>query len=106
MKDEDDLARAELHKLPERDAIAARLKELYYLDSISAPHHRGERYFYSRRLATKEKSIVYWKQGKAGAEKVLLDPNPWAADGSSSLGNWSVSWDGKTVAYAVRKNNS
>jgi prolyl oligopeptidase len=106
MKAEDDLARAELHKLPERDAIAARLKELYYLDSISAPHHRGDRYFYSRRLATKEKSIVYWKHGKKGEEQVLLDPNTWSADGSTSLGTWAVSWDGKTVAYAIHKNNS
>ena len=106
MKAEDQLARAELHKLPERDAIAARLKELYYLDSISAPHHRGSRYFYTRRLATKEKTIVYWKEGKKGKEQVLLDPNTWSADGSSSLGVWSVSHDGRTVAYAERKNNS
>lgn len=63
MKAEDELARAELHKLPERDAIAARLKELYYIDSISAPSHRGDRYFYSRRLATREPLIVdYLKQ--------------------------------------------
>lgn len=106
MKAEDDLARAELHRLPERDAIAARLKELYYIDSISAPHHRGDRYFYARRLATREKSIVYWKHGKGGAEQALLDPNTWSADGSSSLGVWSVSWDGKKVAYTVHKNNS
>jgi prolyl oligopeptidase len=106
MKAEDELARAELRKLPERDAIAARLKKLYYLDEISAPRHRGDRYFYTRRLARREKSIVYWKQGKEGAEQVLLDPNGWSADGSSSLGVWTTSWDGKKVAYTVRKNNS
>jgi prolyl oligopeptidase len=106
MKAEDDLARAELKKLPERDAIAARLKELYYIDAISAPHHRGKRYFYSRRLATKEKSIVYYREGKKGEERVLLDPNTWSADGSTSLGVWSVSHDGNKVAYAERKNNS
>src|SRR5580700_756952 len=32
MTAEDSLARRELSKLPERDAIAARLKELFYLD--------------------------------------------------------------------------
>jgi prolyl oligopeptidase len=106
MKAEDDLARGELKKLPERDAIAARLKELYYVDAISAPHHHGGRYFYTRRLATMEKTIVYWKEGKKGKEQVLLDPNAWSADGSSSLGVWSVSHDGKKVAYAERKNNS
>ncbi len=106
MKAEDALARAELHKLPERDAIAARLKELFYVDAMGAPRHRGDRYFWSQRHATKEKVIAYWKQGKAGEAKVLFDPNGWSQDGSVSLGSWSVSWDGKRVAYQVHKNNS
>lgn len=103
---EDALARAELAKLPERDALAARLKELFYLDSVSAPTHRGGRYFFVRRLATKEKSIVYVKKGKTGAEEVLLDPNEWSEDGSVALGTWRPSWDGTKVAYTVRKNAS
>jgi prolyl oligopeptidase len=37
---------------------------------------------------------------------MLLDPNAWSADGSSSLGVWSVSYDGKRVAYSVKANNS
>jgi prolyl oligopeptidase len=104
MTAQDDLARSELKKLPERDAIAARLKELFYIDSLSAPRHRGERYFYSRRHADKEKAILYWKKGKTGDEKVLLDPNTWSADGAVSLGSWRISWDGKSVAYTVKKN--
>jgi prolyl oligopeptidase len=106
MKAEDALARAELGRLPERDAIAARLKELFYVDSLSAPRHRGGRYFYRRRHASKEKAVIYWKDGRDGAEKVLFDPNDWSKDGSVSLGAWSVSWDGKMVAYAVHQNNS
>ncbi|MBK8258997.1 MAG: S9 family peptidase [Polyangiaceae bacterium] len=104
MNQEDALARAELAKLPERDAIAKRLKELFYVDSISPPRHRGERYFYTRRHADKEKSVVYWKEKKDGKEQVLLDPNTWSKDGSVSLGGWRVSWDGKTVAYTVKQN--
>jgi prolyl oligopeptidase len=106
MKAEDDFARQRLAALPERDAIAVRLKELLYIDSISAPQHRGERYFFTRRHANKEKSVVYWKEGEGGEEHVLLDPNAWSADGSVSLGGWEVSWDGKTVAYRKRANNS
>jgi len=103
---QDQLARGELKKLPERDAIAGRLKELLYIDSLSAPRKRGKRYFYVRRHADKEKAIVYFKDGPEGKEKVLLDPNGWSADGSVSLGTWTPSWDGAKVAYAVRKNNS
>jgi prolyl oligopeptidase len=106
MEKQHSFTREQLDRLPEREAIAARLKELFYIDSLGVPHRYGKRYFYSKRQATKEKSIVYWKEGKDGAEQVLLDPNAWSTDGSVSLGNWSVSWDGNRVAYTVKKNNS
>lgn len=103
---QDKLARGELAKLGERDEIAKRLKELLYIDALFAPQKRKDRYFYSRRHADKEKGIVYVKDGKDGKERVLFDPNGWSTDGSVSLGTWSVSNDGKKVAYAVKKNNS
>ncbi|WP_437296395.1 prolyl oligopeptidase family serine peptidase [Sorangium sp. So ce426] len=106
MKAQDAFTRAELARLPERDAIASRLKQLFYIDAVSAPRHRRGRYFLSRRHATKEKSVVYWKEGKGGAERVLFDPNTWSEDGSVSLGGWEVSWDGKNVAYKIQQNNS
>jgi prolyl oligopeptidase len=106
MKAQDDFTRQRLASLPERGAIAARLKELLYLDSLGAPIHRGARYFFTRRHADREKSIVYWREGADGAEKVLLDPNGWSADGSAGLGAWSVSWDGARVAYGKKVNNS
>jgi prolyl oligopeptidase len=106
MKAQDAFTRAHLATLPGRDALVARLKEVLYLDTITAPRRRGQRFFYSRRHADKEKSVVYWKQGKTGAEAVLFDPNAWSQDGSVALGDWSVSWDGQTVAYQVRANNS
>jgi prolyl oligopeptidase len=106
MTAQNDLARAELAKLPERDAIAARLKQLYYLDVLSAPRHRKGRYFFTRRHADKEKSIVYWRESETAPEKVLFDPNTWSSDGSTSLGGWDTTFDGQRVAYKVHQNNS
>jgi prolyl oligopeptidase len=106
MSAQDKLARDLLGKLPGRDKLIARLKELYYLDAISAPRHFGDRYFFTRRHKDKEKAILYWKEGEAGAEKVLIDPNTLSADGSTSLGVWQPSWDGKTLVYGLKPNNS
>ena len=106
MKAQDDLTRRELAKVPQRARLLARLKELAYLDSVSAPVRRGEYVFLTRRHATREKSVVYWKAGKAGEEKVLFDPNGWSKDGSVGLGDWQPSWDGTKVAYQVKENNS
>ena len=103
---QDQVARDYLSKLPERDAIAARLKELFYVENVGTPRHLGDRWFFPRRAAGQEKFAVFWREGRHGADRVLLDPNTWSSDGSESLGVWSVSYDGKTVAYSVKSNNS
>ena len=105
MKDEDTLARKYLAGLPERGAIADRLKGLSYVDVISAPRRRGTRLFSTRRRPDQEKQVLYVKEGK-GPEKVLLDPNAWPADSHESLGGWWPSWDGRRVAFGVSKNNA
>jgi prolyl oligopeptidase len=106
MTAQDEYTRGALAKLPLRAELEARVKELFYFDSISAPVHRGGRYFYSRKHADKEKSIVYWKQGETGTEHVLFDPNGWSTDGSKGLHGWFPSYDGKTVAYQISEHNS
>lgn len=105
MNEQDALARAQLKALPERDAIATRLRELMYVDDLSAPAHRGSRYFFTRRSSSQEKAVVYVQEGKSGVERVLLDPNSWSQDGSTSLGDWTISPDGTHVAYTVHENN-
>jgi prolyl oligopeptidase len=103
---EDRLSRDFLAGLPERGALAKRIEELLRVEAVKGlPSRRGGRVFYERRGATEEKAVLYWREG-AGPEKVLLDPNGWSKDGSTSLGGWEPSWDGRTVAFQVKENNS
>ena len=106
MEAQDKHARDRLGKLADRPAFTKKLDSVMYYDSVSAPEHRGDRFFYSRKHKDKEKRVVYWKEGENGAEKVLLDPNAWSADGSTGLKRWEVSWDGKYVAYNVSEHNA
>jgi prolyl oligopeptidase len=103
---QDHFAREWLGKLPERDAIRTRLSELFYVDQQSAPEKEKNRYFWSHRDAKQEKSVVFWREGKTGAGKVLLDPNEWSKDGSVALGAWTPSLDGARVAYLKKEHNS
>ncbi|MEM1057827.1 MAG: prolyl oligopeptidase family serine peptidase [Verrucomicrobiota bacterium] len=99
------LTRAYLDSLPQRLPLAERFKELFYIDAISAPVKRGDRYFYRRRHADKEKVVHYWREGLDGEERVLLDPNTMGGDGENiALGTVVPDWQGKNVAYAVRPN--
>ena len=106
MTAQDTYARGELAKLPNRDVLAARFAKLMYYDAVYAPVLRKGRWFYARKHADKEKTVVYWKPGEKAAEQVLFDPNTWSTDGTKGLGAWVPSWDGKYVAFGEKQNNS
>jgi len=103
---QDAFARERFAKLPDRDAIKTRLTELFYVDTQSAPSKEKNRYFWSHRDAKQEKAVVFWREGKTGTQKTLLDPNEWSKDGSVALGAWTPSLDGTRVAYLKKEHNS
>jgi len=106
MADQDTLARERLESLPQREALMKRYSELFYVDAVSTPRRKGERFFLYRRAKDQEKYVVYWKQGDDGEEKVLIDPNTLSEDGSIALGGIYPSQDGKYVAYKLKENNA
>jgi len=101
---QDRYTRRILAHLPGRSALKQRLKELSYIDWISAPIRRGDRYFFSRQHADREKVVWYWRQGARGKPRVLIDPNTLSKDGSISLRGLSIGWDGRKVAYKLSQN--
>jgi prolyl oligopeptidase len=106
MAAQDQLTRTYLGDLDRRDELAARFRELFYVDALYAPAVHGGRYFYARRSADQEKTVYYWKEGADGEEHVLLDPNAMSEDGSVSVGGIYVAWDGKKIAYKLQENNA
>ncbi|HZA50022.1 MAG TPA: prolyl oligopeptidase family serine peptidase [Myxococcaceae bacterium] len=114
MKAQDDYARASFRSISARGALAQRLKELLYVESVSVPVMRvlsgpgkgtgTRRFFYLRTHADREKAILYVRDGDAGKERVLLDPNQWSADQTVSLGAWFPSWNGRKVVFKEQPN--
>jgi prolyl oligopeptidase len=104
MQAEDTHARAVLSRLPSRERLAVRLKSLLDVDAVSAPVQAGGRLFWMRQQVGKDKAVLYWKDGEAGAEKVLLDPNTWGDGKTTSLGRWVPSHDGRKLVYQEKPN--
>ena len=95
-----------LKDVPAREKIHARLMELANFERFSAPRRDNGRYFYQRNSGLQNQAVLYWQQGPAGEAKVLLDPNTLVKDGTVALDSFSVTDDGKLMAYALAEAGS
>ena len=102
-----DFAAAHLAKLPGRETLKKRLTELWDYERHGLPHQMAGRLFYTRNSGLQNQSALYWREDKAdAAEKLLVDPNALSADGTIALSGYSVSEDGKYLAYGISMSGS
>ncbi len=92
---------AYLATLPQRDAIKARLTQLFDFERISIPIARAGKIFYRRNSGLQNQAVLLVREGDA-EPRTLIDPNGWAKDGATALAEWLPSNDGRHIAYAVQ----
>ncbi|MDQ6653655.1 MAG: hypothetical protein M3Y84_13050, partial [Acidobacteriota bacterium] len=97
---------AYLEKIPFRQKIKDRLTQLFNYPKYSAPQRRGDYFFYTKNDGLQNQSVWYRQKGLDGTPEVLLDPNKLSADGTTRLGAFSLSKNGKYVGYGVSKGGS
>lgn len=95
-----------LDKIPYREKLKARLTELYNYPRISAPFRRGDTYFFTKNDGLQNQSVFYIQKGVNGTPEVFLDPNKFSTDGTSVLSAFSLSKDGKYLAYGISQGGS
>ena len=105
---EDEMAytRALLDPLPGREQIHKRLTELLSIGSVEAPHIAGRYYFYTKREGMQNQPVLYVREGMDGKDRVLLDANQLAADGTIALDWFQPSENGRYVAYGTSTSGS
>src|SRR5215213_526378 len=99
IEDQNRVTFAYLDKIPYREKLKARLTQLFNYPRISAPFRRGETYFFTKNDGLQNQSVFYVQKGMDGKADVFLDPNKFSPDGTSVLSAFSLSKDGKYVAY-------
>src|SRR5262245_20517796 len=97
---------AYLDRIPYREKLKARLTELYNYPRISAPFRRGDTYFFTKNDGLQNQSVYYIQHGVKGKPEVFIDPNKFSTDGTSVLSAFSLSKDGKYLAYGVSTGGS
>lgn len=95
-----------LSQIPFRDKLKNRLTEIWNYEKFSAPYRKGDFYFYSKNDGLQNQSVIYYKKGLDGEEKVFLDPNKLSTDGTVALGGLFFSNDHKYAAYTISRSGS
>ncbi|HET9693491.1 MAG TPA: prolyl oligopeptidase family serine peptidase [Steroidobacteraceae bacterium] len=104
------LAEPYLAAIPARETLKRRLAELWnyeqygyaWLDEKSrVPVRKGGRYFFVEKSGSQNQGILYWAPSLDAEPRVLVDPNTLSADATASLADFSISPDGRYVAWAV-----
>ena len=96
-------AEAYLSRIGGRDRIAKRVGELLKVDVYGLPTVRGGRYFFSKRLADQDQSVLYVRQSALAKDEVLVDPHPMSQTHTTSVNFLDVASDGRLIAYGVRQ---
>jgi prolyl oligopeptidase len=101
-----------LQKIPARDAMKARLTELWNYERFGAPFVEGRgkhrRTYWWKNDGLQNQSVLYVVDGTDTTKpaRVLLDPNALSADGTVALSGMSISDDGRFMAYALSTGGS
>jgi prolyl oligopeptidase len=98
--------RSLLDPLPGRDAIHKRLTELLSTGSVTPPALAGKHYFYTRREGTQNQPVLYVRDSLTGPDRVIVDANLLAADGTIALDWYQPSDNGHYVAYGLSSGGS
>ena len=85
----------------DREAIRARLTELWDYPRYGVPFERGGRWFQTRNPGLASQPVLYVMDAPEADGRPLIDPNALSADGTVAVGEINVSEDGTLVAYAT-----
>ncbi|MGB7844102.1 MAG: prolyl oligopeptidase family serine peptidase [Candidatus Acidiferrum sp.] len=95
-----------LEKIPYRAQVKQRLEQLYNYPKYTAPFRKGEPLFFTKNDGLQNQNVVYAQKGLDGTPEVLLDPNKFSADGTTRMGLFEVSHDGRYAAYGMQVGGS
>ncbi len=95
-----------LDKIPFREKIIKRLFQTYNYPRMTSPLKKAGKYFFLKNNGLQNQDILYYQESLKDTPKILLDPNQFDKEGKISLGEYSISKNGRYLAYAVSQGGS
>jgi prolyl oligopeptidase len=109
VKRQNESTAAYLESLPDRPWFLDAMKLAMSQPRVGVPFKRAEHYFVSRNDGSQNQDVIFvgsTLQELLDGGRVLVDPNTFSPDGTSSLASLTVSGDGQLVAYGVSEAGS
>ena len=106
VKAENEVTSAYLNKIPYRAQVKHRLEELFNYAKYTSPFRRGEAYFFFKNDGLQNQNVLFIQNSLDAAPEMLLDPNKFSEDGTSRLGIFAISKDGRYIAYGISTGGS
>ncbi len=104
-----------LSKIPFREAVRKRLEEISDFDSynyirdeyrLSLPVKKNGKIYYFKKQGTQNHGILYAYDPNTEEEKVVINPNTFSKDGTTSISDLVFSPSGKYISYAISEGGS
>src|SRR5688572_14175735 len=79
-----------LDKIPYRAQWLKRMEEINNYPKYSSPSRTNEYFYFYKNDGLQNQSVLYRQKGLAGKPELVLDPNKFSAEGTTSLGRAHV----------------
>jgi len=94
-----------LEHIPYRQNVVDRLTELWDYEKYGSPFKRAGNYYYLKNDGLQNQSVLY-RMNPDGVDVVILDPNTFSDDGTSSLAGMAFSKNGRYLGYLISTGGS
>lgn len=95
-----------LSQIPYRDKIRKRLEQIWNYEKYGTPFKEGGKYYFFKNDGLQNQNVLYVQDNLNSEPRMLLDPNTFSADGTTSLQELDFSKDGNYMAYSISKGGS
>ena len=95
-----------LKKIPFRDKLLKRLREVQNYERAGVPFYERGKWYCYKNDGLQNQSVLYQMDSPNGEKRLVLDPNKLSDDGTVAMKAYSISKDGRYMAYVVSRSGS
>lgn len=95
-----------LESIPMRERLRERLTEIWDYPKHFLPLSEGGRVFFRRQDGLQNQPVLFVRDGEDSEPRTLLDPNALSEDGTVAVNTFTVSRDGRHLAWAESRGGS